>query len=94
MAALAFGATGGFADGGVSVFRGQLVRRTTEAGADLIAALGLRAHAPVAIHLVGVIHRSGTTRALEGVAVDRVWDFIMIVVIRIKARDITRRRPI
>ena len=72
LAATVCGASGGPAHGGVSIFHGRVFRRAIEAGADQLAALGLRAHAPPTLLIGGGLDQSVTIRALEGVAVDRV----------------------
>ena len=72
LAATFFGASGGPAHSGVRVFHRQVFRRALEAGADHIAALGLRAQAPPTRPFGGVVDQNVTIRALEGVAVGRV----------------------
>ena len=70
LAATGFGASGGPAHSGVRVFHRHVFRRALEAGTDHVATPGLRAHAILAFPVGSVVHRNGTVRALEGVAVD------------------------
>ena len=72
LAATFFGAPGGVAHSGVRVFHRQVFSRAIEAGAEHIAALGLRANAPPTRPVGGVVDQNVTIRALEGVAVGRV----------------------
>ena len=72
VAAKVFGASDGPAHGGVSVFHQRVLSRTIEARADRVAALGLRAHALPTLIVSSGGDQSGTIRALDGVAVDRV----------------------
>ena len=58
--------------GGVRVLPQRVCRGAVEARADHVAALGLRAHALLALFVGGGGYWSVTIRALDGVAVDRV----------------------
>lgn len=72
LAALAFGALRVLADCGVGVFDRRVRLGTVEARADLLAALGIAALAPLALHVVCLVDQGVPVRALEGVTVHRI----------------------
>lgn len=72
LAAKFFGASAGLAHRSVSVFHRRVLGRAIEARADFLAAIGLRAHAPLTLLVSSVGDQSVTIRALDRVAVDRV----------------------
>lgn len=88
--ATVFSASGGPAQGGVSVFHRREFRWTIEARAGHVAAPVLRAHTLPTILVGGVADQNVTIRALEGVAVPRVRDCIFLVVCRNMTRGIFR----
>ena len=72
LAAELFGASAGLAHGDASVFHWRVCGRAIEAGADHVAALGLRAHALPTLCVGSVVDQDRTIGALDGITVERI----------------------